>query len=246
MVFASIFLCASMTVHAQHRPSRAPEQENTEKRSLVAQPTRERSAPRPWLGVSLAPLTPAARSRYRYPHQHGGVLVTGVERNSPAMRAGIAVNDIIVRCNEKYVYTPEDVIKVISSLRPGDRVKIDTYRQGSWKPVTVALGRRDRPDSGAHLQPFDRDDDREPQEDRSFPKGKRLIQRLVNEIRTLRREVDELKRQVRELQKKTGIKPSRRFSGRENRDSDFVDPFNRDDDYDHEDDSPPTVPPPAF
>ena len=190
----------------------------------VAQPSRARRRGRPWLGVSLARLTRASRSRYKMPFRYGGVLVTSVTRGSPAMKAGIRKNDVIVRLDGKYVYKPRDVIRHILTRRPGQRMKVDVYRWGSWKPLKVVLGNKHggrhrghlrgrRPPKGDLKAPF-----KSPPHSKSRPhRGRRptpyrtrrkFVRKLIQEVRALRREVNQLKKQVKRLQKKVGIKPS--------------------------------------
>lgn len=189
----------------------------------VAQTSRARRKGRPWLGVSLARLTRASRSRYKVPFRYGGVLVTSVTRGSPAMKAGMRKNDVIVRLDGKYVYKPQDVIRHILTRRPGQRMKADVYRWGSWKPLKVVLGNKQRgrhrgrhrghrPPKGDFKPPF-----KSPPHSKSRPHQSRrpppsrarrkFVRKLIQEVRSLRREVNQLKKQVKRLQKKVGVTP---------------------------------------
>ena len=204
----------------------------------IAQPSEMKSSGRPYLGVALGKLSPAARSRYRMPFKHGGVLVTNVARNSPAKKAGLSTNDIIVRCNGKYVYQPKDFIQIIQKMSPGQKVQMDIYRYGKWMPIAAKLGKREAakpkdPFSGRKDLQNVHEEDTEDSNASDAPKARRIIMKLVREIRSLRKEVNELKRQVRQLQKKTGIAHSD-SSGSSGRRDDGA-----------RDSSPPTVPPPA-
>jgi hypothetical protein len=163
-----------------------------------------------WLGVSLGRLTPAKRKRYRFPYQYGGVLVTSVAQRSPAMRAGVKKNDVIMRIDGKYVYRPRDIIGIISSRQPGARIKLDIYRWGSWKPIKVTLGSsgRRRPEL---MSPFERRGGGEAKPPRRrgmgrMGRGRRFMMKLIAEVRALRKEVETLKKQVRELQDKCGVR----------------------------------------
>ncbi len=63
------------------------------------------------LGLQLASLTPEARERYKVNKNSSGVLVAGVERNSPASKAGIRPGSVINMVGQKQVESPDDVIE---------------------------------------------------------------------------------------------------------------------------------------
>ena len=63
------------------------------------------------LGLKLASLTPENRERYKVGKDSGGVLVAGVDRNSPASKAGIRPGSVINMVGQKTVETPDDVIE---------------------------------------------------------------------------------------------------------------------------------------
>ena len=63
------------------------------------------------LGLQLASLTPENRKRYKVAKDSNGVLVAGVERNSPASKAGIRPGSVINMVGQKSVETPDQVIE---------------------------------------------------------------------------------------------------------------------------------------
>jgi membrane-associated protease RseP (regulator of RpoE activity) len=72
--------------------------------------------PTAWLGVNMETL-PINR-----------VMIAAVVPGSPADRAGLGPGDVITMINSRRVAAPGDVTAAISSLRPGDTVKIQVQR----------------------------------------------------------------------------------------------------------------------
>ena len=85
-----------------------------------------------WLGVELVARNPA----------EAGVLVEGVLPRSPAAIAGLATGDVILSIDGEQVQRPADVIRLVSSRRPGDRVGLLFLRQGQNRILAVRLAAR--------------------------------------------------------------------------------------------------------
>ena len=96
-----------------------------------------------WLGVTLAKLTPLDRRQKGVP-QYGGVLIQSILKGTPAAKSGFVPGDVIMRLDNKYVYTPPEVIRKIGHSRPGLRLKIDIIRNGKWLMARVLLTARPR------------------------------------------------------------------------------------------------------
>ena len=109
---------------------------------------------RPWLGLSLAPMTLMQGGKRQ---KTEGVLVISVQVGSPAETAGvrgttrdpysgtISMGDEIVEIDGKKVIDPEQVSDIVESKAVGDSVKILLKRSGNYKTVSVTL--KDRPSS---------------------------------------------------------------------------------------------------
>ena len=65
------------------------------------------------LGIYLAELTSEARQRYRIGKETEGVLVAGVERGSPAAKAGIRTGSVINMVGQAPVNSPDEVISEV-------------------------------------------------------------------------------------------------------------------------------------
>lgn len=97
---------------------------------------------RPWLGVSINDVTPEDAEFYRLP-EVGGVLVQAfgdAGSQTPAQRAGILPEDVIVAIDGRRVYRVGELQQTIAQRRPGDRVQVTVYRDGRPREVTVQLG----------------------------------------------------------------------------------------------------------
>ncbi len=69
-----------------------------------------------------------------------GVYVSSMTPDSPAYMAGVKIGDIIVECEGKKVTTVDEINDVKNKKKPGDKMKIKVYRQGTYKEITIVLG----------------------------------------------------------------------------------------------------------
>jgi serine protease Do len=84
---------------------------------------------RGWLGVSVE-------------DSGTGVTVAGVERTSPAARAGIRQGDMILGMNGERIETSRGLIRTVAAVPPGKGVSLSIRRQGRDMDVSVTVGRR--------------------------------------------------------------------------------------------------------
>jgi len=78
-----------------------------------------------------------------------GVVVTFVEPSSPALRAKIKKDDLIVRVAGKTVTDPRGLQKIMEDYRPGDEVVVSVKRGENELDLKVKLGTRAEFDRGA-------------------------------------------------------------------------------------------------
>lgn len=69
----------------------------------------------------------------------GGAIVTSVERDSPADRAGLQAGDVIVAFNGTPVANADDLVSRVSSAPPGSRVMLAVMRDGRTRTVEVTV-----------------------------------------------------------------------------------------------------------
>lgn len=94
---------------------------------------------RAWLGVSIVGVAPEDQEYYNLP-EVAGVLVQETTDGSPAEDAGIQQGDIIYSVEGTTVYSPNGLQNRVAQQRPGERVQIRIYRDGSPRDITIRLG----------------------------------------------------------------------------------------------------------
>jgi Do/DeqQ family serine protease len=99
----------------------------------------------PYLGVSMAPLTPElkeelqASRNLQIPEQEG-VIIVGVGRNSPAFRAGLRAGDVIKSIDGASINEPAQLQQRVQSTQVGDSLSLEVSRQGQILNLEVQVG----------------------------------------------------------------------------------------------------------
>ena len=77
---------------------------------------------------------------------HGALIVRGNNRTdlavvpgSPADKAGIVENDIILSVNGEQITQERGLAKILSAYKPGDKIKLEVYKKGEAVEVEVEL-----------------------------------------------------------------------------------------------------------
>jgi S1-C subfamily serine protease len=96
---------------------------------------------RAFLGVTMGDLTPEAAGRLGLDVE-GGALVIEVAPGTPAERAGIRLDDLIVQAAGEEVDEVRDVLKAIRSRKPGDRLELVVLREGKRQSLSAVLVER--------------------------------------------------------------------------------------------------------
>jgi hypothetical protein len=73
------------------------------------------------------------------------VLVSRVEEDTPAAKAGLRAGDVIIAVGGKGISERGDIAEALSDHEPGDRVAVKIVRDGSDKTVDVEIAERSRP-----------------------------------------------------------------------------------------------------
>ena len=73
------------------------------------------------LGLTLGPLTGAARQEHAIPDDVNGVLVSGVADGGPAAEEGVAAGNVIVEVAQEPVKTPEEVEAAVAKVKESGR-----------------------------------------------------------------------------------------------------------------------------
>ena len=70
----------------------------------------------------------------------GGALVSAVENDSPAAKAGIEPGDVIVSVNGKEVKSSNELPPLIANILPGNSAKLQVWRKGGLRDIDVKVG----------------------------------------------------------------------------------------------------------
>lgn len=92
--------------------------------------------PRPFLGVRMQTVNPALARQYDLA-VNKGVLLTSVDRGTPADKAGLRPGDVVVRFGGIQVDTVSTMRQVLYSRKAGDAVEI-VYQRGPAQQTTTA------------------------------------------------------------------------------------------------------------
>ena len=86
-----------------------------------------------------------------------GARITSVNKNSPAEKAGLQKDDIIIRLGDKHtIENSQDLYNAIGDHQPGDKVLVTYLRNGKEATTTATLGKN--PDTGLQSFTFNGDD----------------------------------------------------------------------------------------
>ncbi|MDB5808960.1 MAG: peptidase [Betaproteobacteria bacterium] len=91
------------------------------------------------LGVGIQDVNQALADSFGL-KKTAGALVSSVEKDGPAAKAGIEPGDVIVRYNGAEVATSAQLPVLVSNTKPGDTAKLDVVRKGDSKRIDVTVG----------------------------------------------------------------------------------------------------------
>ena len=97
------------------------------------------SVSRGYLGVEIQDITPELAEQLNLPAPKGA-FVAFVEEKSPADKAGIKPEDTLTAVNGESVESSSSLRYLISRLKPGEKAKVELYRDGKKKTVEVTAG----------------------------------------------------------------------------------------------------------
>lgn len=109
---------------------------------------REATAPAPagtrpvtWLGIVADDVSDDLRAQLPIP-DGAGLLVRDVTEGSPAARAGVKVNDVLVKMNGELLRDSAQMKSLILNCKEGDEAAITLYRKGREMQVKPRLVKR--------------------------------------------------------------------------------------------------------
>jgi serine protease Do len=70
---------------------------------------------------------------------NSGALVSNVEKNGPADKAGLEAGDVILKFNNQVIDSSSDLPPMVANLAPGSTVKMEVWRKKSLKTLSVRV-----------------------------------------------------------------------------------------------------------
>ena len=90
------------------------------------------------IGVTIQELTRELAESFGLSTPNGA-LVSNVEKNAPADKAGIQASDVILKFNGKPVNNSSDLPRMVAVIKPGTKVPVQLWRKGESRQVTVEV-----------------------------------------------------------------------------------------------------------
>lgn len=93
---------------------------------------------RGWLGVMIQKVTPELAKQFGL-EKSEGALVAQVMEGSPAKKAGIKREDIIIEFDHKKIHKMSELPRIVANTPVGKRVEVKVIRQGREKELKVMV-----------------------------------------------------------------------------------------------------------
>ncbi len=90
------------------------------------------------IGVQIQELSPELAASFGLKSTNGA-LVAGVEKGSPAEKAGLRAGDVILKFNGKPITDSTELPLLVANSKPGSGIRLDVWHQGATKEVTVVV-----------------------------------------------------------------------------------------------------------
>jgi serine protease Do len=108
-------------------------------REILPQLREKGKVVRGFLGVSIGPVTEDIARTLKMESTRGAI-VSEVTPGSPADKAGLKPEDVIVRADDREIQDNSDLSRYIASRAPGTTVKLTLLRERAEKRIAVTLG----------------------------------------------------------------------------------------------------------
>ena len=90
------------------------------------------------IGVMIQELTSELAESFGL-SKPAGALISHVEKDGPADKAGIEASDVILRFDGKTVGSSGDLPRIVAATKPGSKVVIELWRKGTIRRITVEV-----------------------------------------------------------------------------------------------------------
>lgn len=122
-------------------------------KNVVKQLMEKGKVERGYLGAFIQDIDEKLAKYYKLDKSEG-IILTSIEKNSPAEKAGLKSGDVVISINGKRVGNANQLISIISNTAPGENLNLTIIRSEKQMNVDVQIGKRDEAvallDSGGH------------------------------------------------------------------------------------------------
>ena len=101
------------------------------------------------LGIEYQEISGQLAKYFKVP-EDSGVLVTNVEDDGPAAKAGLKAGDVILKFDGRSIKDTDDLQRAVAKAEPGEEVTVTVQREGRPLELKVTLAgerRRERGDA---------------------------------------------------------------------------------------------------
>lgn len=91
------------------------------------------------IGVSIQEVTRELADSFGLA-KPSGALISGVEKNGPADKAGVKASDVILKFDGKVVAKSADLPRIVAATKPGNKAMVQLWRKGAVLEVPLVVG----------------------------------------------------------------------------------------------------------
>jgi serine protease Do len=91
------------------------------------------------MGVTVQEVTQSLASSFGL-KEPAGALVSAVEKDSPAAKAGVEPGDVILKVDGKTISRSAELAGYVADLKPGSTARLNVWRKGAPRELTVTVG----------------------------------------------------------------------------------------------------------
>jgi len=96
----------------------------------------------PWLGVEISDLSEKTLKNMGLVN---GIRIGKVYNNSPADKAGLEIDDIVVTFDTEKISNPKDLSSLVKMKKANDKIELEYFRDGKMNSTTVKIEKRKSP-----------------------------------------------------------------------------------------------------
>ena len=114
------------------------------------------------IGVVIQEVTKELAETFGLP-KPAGALVSAVDPEGPAAKAGVEAGDIILKFNGKPIATSGDLPRTVAGVKPGSRSTMQVWRKGAARELGVTVAELSDDEGAPQRSPQRKRNDRAPQ-----------------------------------------------------------------------------------